>query len=116
MAARVSSPIFVGRRPELQEARAAAQAAATGEPRVVLVAGEAGVGKTRFVAELAAELPPTTHVLVGGCVDVAAGTVPFATVIEALRGLVRDTPPAELDRLLGSGRNDIAGLLPQLRR
>ncbi len=48
--------------------------------------------------------------------DVAAGTVPFAPVIEALRGLVRDTPPAELDRLLESSRNDIAGLLPQLRR
>ena len=41
------------------------------------------------------------RVLAGGCVDVAGGTVPFAPMIEALRGLVRRTPEPELDRPAG---------------
>jgi predicted ATPase len=116
VATRVSSPVFVGRRHELDELSAAARTAADGDPTVVLIAGEAGVGKTRLVAELLRTLPPQTHVLAGGCVDVAAGTVPYAPLIEALRELARATPAAELDRLLGQGRADLAGLLPSLRQ
>ena len=116
MAARVSSPLFVGRRGELEQVRTALGAATEGQPTIVLVAGEAGVGKTRFVAEATGALGPAYRVLAGGCVDVAGGTVPFAPIIEALRGLARSLPEAELNRLFGPGRADLAPLLPQLRR
>jgi hypothetical protein len=45
MGGRVQSPTFVGRLEELQVLEAARQRAANGEPAVVLVGGEAGVGK-----------------------------------------------------------------------
>ncbi len=116
MATRVSSPMFVGRQGELADVRAAVRTASAGQPTVVLVAGEAGVGKTRFIAEATRTLPPTVRVLAGGCIDIAGGTVPFAPVIEALRGLARGLPEGELHRLAGPGRADLARLLPQLRR
>lgn len=48
------SPVFVGRGPELAALVAALESAIAGEPAVVLVGGEAGVGKTRLVEEAAA--------------------------------------------------------------
>ena len=47
---RVSSPEFVGRVGELRRLRAAFEAAAARNPSVVLIGGEAGVGKTRLVS------------------------------------------------------------------
>ncbi len=52
MARRVSSPVLVDRDAEVAQLRAALQRAAAGQPATVVVAGEAGVGKTRLVAEL----------------------------------------------------------------
>ena len=54
MARRLSSPVFVGRQTELTRLQSAADAGRSGHPRLVLVGGEAGVGKTRLVAELVA--------------------------------------------------------------
>jgi len=51
MVQRISSPVLVGRAPELARLAAALERAATGAPATVLVAGEAGVGKTRLLAE-----------------------------------------------------------------
>ena len=56
MARRLSSPVFVGRADELQTLVAAADAAASGQTALLLVGGEAGVGKTRLVAEVAGRL------------------------------------------------------------
>ena len=39
---------LLGREHELQELRAALQRAATGQPQLVLLAGEAGLGKTKL--------------------------------------------------------------------
>jgi MoxR-like ATPase len=55
--------VMVGRADEL--ARLRSLAATTGDPAVALISGEAGIGKTRLVAELVATLPPTLPVLAG---------------------------------------------------
>ena len=47
------SPVLVGRDAELAALMAAFDSAAAAEPSVVLVGGEAGVGKTRLVEEAA---------------------------------------------------------------
>ena len=51
-AAAVAHNPFVGREDDLARLVAAYDAASSGSPRIVLVAGEAGIGKTRLVAEL----------------------------------------------------------------
>jgi ABC-type transport system involved in cytochrome c biogenesis ATPase subunit len=53
------SPVMVGRADELACLRSLA--ATTGDPAVVLISGEAGIGKTRLVVIL----PPTLPVLAG---------------------------------------------------
>ena len=57
-----------------------------GEPAVVLVGGEAGVGKTRLIAELTSRYAADRmRVLAGGCVPVGDGALPYAPIVEALR-------------------------------
>src|SRR5215212_11217576 len=91
MGGRVASPTLVGRVEELELLEAARVRAADGEPAVVLVGGEAGVGKTRLVTELTARCGTDgTRVLAGGCVPVGDGALPYAPIVEALRALVGD--------------------------
>ncbi|HEX8858860.1 MAG TPA: AAA family ATPase, partial [Actinomycetes bacterium] len=73
------------------------------------------VGKTRLLAEHGhrAEAAGAT-VLVGGCLDVGDGTLPYAPVIEALRSLVAAADPATLDELLGAARPELSRLVPEL--
>jgi DNA-binding CsgD family transcriptional regulator/tetratricopeptide (TPR) repeat protein len=111
----MTSPVLVGRREELARLRGLLGRAAAGSPVVALVAGEAGVGKTRLVQELtgiAAE--QGVRVLHGGCVDLGGEGVPLAPLVDVLRALARATPADELDMLLGPARREFARLLPEL--
>src|SRR6266511_2596191 len=77
---------FVGRADELGHLERALAAAAEGSPKVVLVKGEAGVGKTRLVDEFVRQAEAGgARVLVGGCVDIGGGSLPYGPVVEALR-------------------------------
>ena len=90
MAGRIVSPEIVGRRAELEVLSNALAEASAGHARVVLVGGEAGIGKTRLVAEAMEHARATgALVLTGGCVGVAEGSLPFAPIVEAVRPLVR---------------------------
>jgi predicted ATPase len=115
MGGRVASPTFVGRLEELQVLEAARSRAADGEPAVVLLGGEAGVGKTRLVAELTARCTSDgTRVLSGGCVPVGEGTLPYAPIVEALRALLVDLDASAVRELVGPSWSELARLLPAL--
>jgi DNA-binding CsgD family transcriptional regulator len=115
MGGRVTSPTFVGRVEELQVLEAARVRAANAEPAVVLVGGEAGVGKTRLVAELTGRCGADgTRVVAGGCVPVAEGGLPYAPVVELLRGLLADLGVDALRGLTGPSWPELARLLPAL--
>src|SRR5690349_17802976 len=60
------SPIMIGRAGAVSELRDlfdSTAISATDLPTVALIAGEAGIGKTRLVREFLAGLPDNTHVL-----------------------------------------------------
>jgi DNA-binding CsgD family transcriptional regulator len=115
MGGRVASPTLVGRVEELQILEAARRRAAHSEPVVVLVGGEAGVGKSRLVAELTSRcLANGTQVLVGGCVPVGDGALPYAPIVEALRALLADVGVNEVRHLVGPSWPELARLLPAL--
>ncbi len=110
---RVSSTVFVGRGHELDELRAAFERATTGEPGVVLIGGEAGVGKTRLVAELANQLRAGgATVLVGGCLELGEAVLPYAPLADALRALEQDLGRPRLEQLLGRRGQALLRLLP----
>jgi predicted ATPase len=115
MGGRVASPTFVGRVEELQVLEAARKRAADAEPAVVLVGGEAGVGKTRLVAELIGGCATDgTRVLAGGCVPVGDGALPYAPIVEALRTLAAEVGVDEVRALIGPSWPELARLLPAL--
>jgi DNA-binding CsgD family transcriptional regulator/tetratricopeptide (TPR) repeat protein len=112
----VVSPVLIGREQELTRLAAALARAAAGEPGVVLVAGEAGVGKSRLlqVAFDPATVGDGARVLSGGCVELGGEGLPFVPLVECLRALVRTTVPDELDGLLGPARSELGRFLPEL--
>jgi predicted ATPase len=115
VSATLVSPVLVGRRDELSGLGAALQRAEGGEATIVLVGGEAGVGKTRLVEEAAASAAQAgARVLVGGCVELGGDALPFAPLVDALRSLARSTPEPQLAELLGPARRELARLLPEL--
>jgi predicted ATPase len=75
------SPVMVGRAPEL--ARLRELATPSGDPAVALISGEAGIGKTRLVAELVATLDPALPVFAGQGSQGAPGR-PFQLLLEAV--------------------------------
>ncbi len=117
MAKRVSSLAFIGREPELAIVADAVERTSIGRPSFLLVSGDAGVGKTRFLHEAtSAAVTAGARLLEGGCVQMGASGLPFAPLVEALRPLASDLSQHDLDELLGGGRLLIARLLPQLLR
>ena len=113
--ARVSSSRFVGRRAELTRLEESWKAAVVDErATTVLVAGEAGVGKSRLVNELIERLPEPALVLVGQCFDLVDRAFPFGPIVQVLRTLHRTLDEATLDAVVGPGRDELAALLPEL--
>ncbi len=89
VATRVSSPQFIGREAELARLDDALDRAIGGTAGTVLVGGDAGIGKSRLVAEFTAHARRKgALVLEGGCVSLGdGGGLPFAPIVEALRRL-----------------------------
>jgi predicted ATPase len=115
MGGRVASPTFVGRVEELHLLEAARRRAADGEPAVVLVGGEAGVGKTRLIAELTTRcVADGTRVLAGGCVPVGDGGLAYAPIAEALRDTTSEEGVAAVRELVGPSWAELARILPVL--
>ena len=115
MVGRVSSPRFVDRRKELSAIEAALTRTRGGSGSVVLVGGEAGIGKTRLISELAgrAEREQMT-VVVGECLPLGDGEIPYAPVVGAVRSLLAQREGTELEAMLDSARDELAVLLPEL--
>ncbi|MGH2446791.1 MAG: helix-turn-helix transcriptional regulator [Candidatus Limnocylindria bacterium] len=112
---RVSSPDFIGRTSELERLCRALEQASDQRTATWLVAGEAGIGKTRLVGELATRARDVgAQVLVGHCLQLGDTGLPYAPFVGALRPLLRSTPPERLDALIGPGRAELARLLPDL--
>ena len=109
---RLSSPIFVGRVAERAAISEAMERAAEGRPGLVVIGGEAGVGKTRLLAEAGTKAAALGQLVVtGACIDVAAGTLPYAPFVEIVRGLGR---AGGLASISAQTRAELGRLAPEL--
>src|ERR687892_2211046 len=114
MANRMTSARFVGRAGQLAELEAALHDAVDKRSSLVLVAGESGVGKSRLLDELTGRARERgALVLVGDCVELGEGELPYAPLVGALRPLLRDGHPA-LDALPDPLRAALTAVLPGL--
>jgi DNA-binding NarL/FixJ family response regulator len=115
MSGRAVSPVFAGRDAELAVLAAAYERAGRAGPAVVLVGGEAGVGKSRLVREFAATVRAGgARVLEGGGQEHGADGLPLAAFVTALRRLVRELGAEQVAALLPGGSRALARLLPDL--
>ena len=104
---------FIGRERELATLHAALADAAAGQGRIVLLAGEPGIGKTRLAQELAAHARQRgALVLVGRCYE---GTPPFWPWVQMIRTHVMECDPVLLRQEMGLGAADIAQVVPEVR-
>ncbi|MFQ6030555.1 MAG: AAA family ATPase, partial [Dehalococcoidia bacterium] len=106
---------FVGRYQEMSQLRVALEAAAAGEGKLVMLAGEPGIGKTRTAQELAAfARRQSIQVLWGRCYE-GEGAPPYWPWVQILRTLVEQSDAGQVRTDMGSGTPDIATILPTLR-
>ncbi len=106
---------YVGRAQERAQLLEAVERARSGAGSLVLIGGEAGVGKSRLVHETAEEARRLgMTVLTGHCVD-QQGAPPYLPTIEHLEEAARNLTPERLREVLGENAPEIAKLMPELR-
>ena len=108
----VERPLLVGREPELaQVERAWAGLASPGPPRLLLVEGEAGIGKTRLLDAVADLATSTGGLVLRGRCHPAERSLFLQPFVDALRPALLDAPPSTFDRPAARprGRVGLAG-------
>jgi DNA-binding CsgD family transcriptional regulator len=109
----VATP-FVGREAELGVLTADLDAALAGHGGVVLLGGEAGIGKTRLAEELAAQASAHDVLVLWGRCWEGEGAPAFWPWIQIVRAYVDGSDSAVLRQEMGAGAADIAQLVPAL--
>ncbi len=107
--------LLLGREDELELVASVLDAACDGNPGSVLVSGEAGIGKTRLLEELA-------EIAVGrGCLTLEGRAaefereLPFGVLVHALDAYLRSLDTRALDRLAMDRLGELAAVFPSLR-
>ena len=108
-------PVLIRRDDELGVLEDALLAARRGESRFVVLAGEAGIGKTRLSRELAREARELgCAVLTGGASD-AEVTLPYLPFVEAIGNYLDEQDIARLREALGAASlGELGQLFPAL--
>ena len=81
---------FVGRRPQLAALAEALQAARAGEPRVLLVQGQPGIGKSSLIAAFLVGHPALPVIAASG--EEAEALLPYGLVQQLASGAVACCP------------------------
>ncbi|HKW92497.1 MAG TPA: AAA family ATPase [Methylomirabilota bacterium] len=108
-----SDPPLIGREPELDRLRQVLRAAGQGRGHVAVISGEAGIGKTRLLGELARDARRTSRVLLGRCYE-SQQILPFSPWVEALRTAQLTAQSPALQGLERVWRGEVGRLLPEL--
>ena len=107
---------FVGRSGELAVLRAALRQAAAGDGRLVLVAGEPGIGKTGLARAFAQVAAANGALVLWGTAWEDGGAPPYWPWVQVLRSYGRQAGTEALAAAAGSQAALLAQLLPELGR
>lgn len=110
----VICPILIGRSPHLATINRHLNQAQEGRGQTLLIAGEAGLGKSRLVAEITAQVASQGWlVLSGHCYETEAA-LPYAPIIELLRAFNAGRSPAKVMPFFDAAPAEFVSLLPEL--
>jgi len=107
--------VFVGRQREMELLRAALASAIDGQGRMVMLAGEPGIGKTRLAQEVANHAADQGATVRWGRCWEGEGAPAFWPWIQILRAQIGATEPTELQEQLGTGAGELTRLVPELQ-
>ena len=106
--------VFVGRHQELADLSATLEDALNGYGRIVMLAGEPGIGKTRTVEELASQATTLgAEVFWGWCYE-GEGAPPYWPWVQPIRSYIEQKDPEALRSEMGPGAADIAEVIPEV--
>ena len=105
-------PVVVGRHEELDLLQAALDDARDGRGSLVLIRGEAGVGKSRLTLQLEAAARAAGMQVLRGRAAASSSPVPFRPFAEALLGVTRAAGPPEAPELKAY-RSVLGVLIPE---
>jgi DNA-binding CsgD family transcriptional regulator len=92
---------LIGRQPEQDLLHRQWQHALVGQPGVVILSGEAGIGKTRLLAEFAGRAESEGSLVLHGDTFEMEGMPPFLPFLDALGPYIRTAPLEELTKQIG---------------
>jgi DNA-binding CsgD family transcriptional regulator len=107
-------PTLIGRDGPARRLRAFVDAVAGGERQIALVAGEAGLGKSRIVAEAAAYARARGFRVLIGASFPQDRACPFAPILDLLRAALGSLPPEAVAGRVRPFTRELAPLLPDL--
>lgn len=106
---------LVGRSDETRRLQEWVARARRGRRVALVVDGEAGIGKSRLVSEVVARLRERDDlVLVGHCVELSGGELPYGMVSDCLRALVRELGVETARKRAGDAVPVLGALCPAL--
>jgi DNA-binding CsgD family transcriptional regulator len=109
----IVAPTLIGRVAQLAALDHLIARSAEGQGQTALIAGEAGVGKSRLVAEVQARAAGQGFgVLYGRCFE-PDRALPYAPLLDLLRAILVPHSPEAIADLLGSSAHHLVGLLPE---
>jgi len=108
------TPVFVGRSEELIQLDKALVAVQHSAGRCVRVSGEAGIGKSRIIAEIRARVIGSGFTILSGRCFEQDRSFPYAPLIDMLRSFFATNPASDLLAALGLLAVELVKLLPEL--
>jgi ATP/maltotriose-dependent transcriptional regulator MalT len=105
---------FVGRADELGSFERLLDELGRGQPGVVEVVGEPGIGKTRLLRELAARAGARGHLVLSGAASEFEHDLPFSVFVDALDEYVAGLEPDRLAALDDAVQAELAHVFPSL--
>ena len=108
-----TSPWLVGRTEQLRLLGDHARRAHTEASGTMVIGGDAGVGKSRLVAEFTATRPLGT-VFAGGCLELGVDGLAYAPFTAVLRQFLRERGQDVFEAAAPGGTGEFARLLPEL--
>jgi len=109
----VVCPVLIGRAAELTALENCLQAAARGQGGVVLLSGEAGIGKSRLVAELRREAHAFDFQLFGGQCFPTDRSCPYAPLLDLVGTFLAPLSAIQTTTVLGASARALFPLLPE---
>lgn len=111
----VLCPVLIGRGGPLARARELLESARSGEGGLLLLSGEAGVGKTRLLRAIVAEARAAGFLVLEGACFEAERTTPYSPMADLVRSLAAAASPSVAAHALAPAAPELLALFPELR-